>query len=184
MLVRHFLDEYGRYRAYGEKAMAQISDEALNHVPVPDGNSLAMIVRHVTGNLRARFTDFLGSDGEKPWRDRENEFAPGTYTREEITTSWREAFELLERELGSIPDSEMSREVTIRGVALTVHEALCRSLSHVAMHVGQIVLLSKIAAGAEWKTLSIPRGGSAAYNANPIAEKAAAHAAALNRLSS
>src|SRR3954467_1208385 len=145
MLVRNFLDEYARYRAYADRALAQISDEDLNHVPVADGNSIAMIVQHVTGNLRSRFTDFLTSDGEKPWRDREREFAPGHWSRDEITTLWKEAFELLERELGGLRDEDMSRNVAIRGVPLTVHEAICRSLAHVSTHVGQIVLLSKIA---------------------------------------
>jgi hypothetical protein len=178
MDIRHFLDEYGRYRAYAERAMAQLSESDLNHVPVRDGNSIAMIVRHVTGNLRSRFTDFLTSDGEKPWRDRDDEFAAGTWSREEIQTMWREAFELLERELGGLQLADMDRTIAIRGVELTVHEALCRSLSHVAMHVGQIVLLAKIAAGANWKTLSIAKGQSAAYNANPTMEKPAAYVAA------
>ncbi len=175
MLVRNFLDEYGRYRIHAERAIAQISDDALNHVPVAEGNSIGMIIRHVVGNLRSRFTDFMTVDGEKPWRDREGEFDGGTWTKEEILTMWREAFELLERELGPLTDEDCSRSVTIRGVSLTVHEALCRSIAHVAMHVGQVVLLSKIAAGSEWKSISIPRGGSKDYNANPTMEKAAAY---------
>jgi hypothetical protein len=176
MLVRHFLDEYGRYRAYAEGAMAQLSEADLNRVPVGDGNSIAMLVRHVSGNLKSRFTDFLTADGEKPWRDRDDEFAEGTWSREKISTEWREAFELLERELGGLQDSDLQRNIAIRGVELSVHEALCRSIAHCAMHVGQIVLLAKIAAGENWKTLSIPKGKSAEYNANPTMEKAAAYA--------
>lgn len=171
MLVKDFIDEYQRYRLLGEKALAQVSDEALNHIPVADGNSIAMIVRHIGGNLVSRFTDFLTSDGEKPWRNRDGEFADGPFTRAEIDEAWTTGFEVVERELGALTDADLTRTVAIRGVSLTVHEALCRSVAHAAMHVGQIVLLAKIAAGADWKTLTIPKGQSAQYNQNPQFEK-------------
>jgi hypothetical protein len=156
-LVKDFLDECRRYRALGERAMAQVSDDDMNHVPVADGNSIATLARHVGGNLRSRFTDFLTSDGEKPWRDRDGEFAQGTFARDEIARIWADGFDTLERELESMSDDDLRRSVTIRGVSLGVHEALCRSLAHTAQHVGQIVLLAKSAAGEEWQTLSIPR---------------------------
>lgn len=164
MFVKDFIDEYHRYRVLGEKAMAQVSDDALNHVPVADGNSIAVIVRHVGGNLVSRFTDFLTSDGEKPTRNRDGEFADGPIARADLDHTWRAGFDLVERELGALSDDVLVRPVTIRGVSLTVHEALCRSLAHTASHVGQIVLLAKIAAGRDWKTLTIPRGQSAQYS--------------------
>src|SRR6185312_1616181 len=114
----------------GEKAIAQSSDGALNHVPVGDGNSIAMIVRHVSGNLTSRFTDFLSSDGEKPSRDRDGEFADGFWSRDEITSAWTQAFVLVEHELAPLTDADMQRTVVIRGVRLTVHEALSRSIAH------------------------------------------------------
>lgn len=172
MFVKDFSDEYTRYRAYGEKAMAQLSDEQINRVPVGDANSIAMIVRHVGGNLRSRFTDFTTSDGEKPWRDRDNEFEENRYSRAEIDEAWRNGFDIVASELAKLSDDDLTRTIQIRGVSLTVHEALCRSLAHTASHVGQIILLAKIAAAGDWKTLSIPRGQSAQYNANPIHEKA------------
>ena len=171
MFVQGFVDEYQRYRLLGEKAIAQATDEALNHVPVGDGNSIAMIVRHVSGNLTSRFTDFLTTDGEKPTRRRDDEFAAGAWTRAEIDAAWARGFDVVERALATLADADLSRSVTIRSIPLSVHDALCRSIAHTAMHTGQIVLLARIAAGAGWRTLSIPRGGSAEYNANPTLEK-------------
>lgn len=157
MLVKDFIEEYARYRALGEKAMAQASDADLNHVPVADGNSIAMIVRHVAGNLVSRFTDFLTTDGEKPWRDRDAEFEEEPYTREQVEQTWSRGFEVVATELAKLGDADLERAVTIRSEPHTVHRALCRSLAHTALHTGQIILLAKIAAGAGWQTLSIPK---------------------------
>jgi hypothetical protein len=179
MFAKDFVDEYARYRALGEKAMAQVSDEAFNHIPVAEGNSIAMIARHVGGNLASRFTDFLSADGEKPWRNRDGEFADGPFTRAEVETTWKNGFDIVADQVGKLSEDDLRKSVTIRGVELNVHEALCRSLAHIASHVGQIVLLAKIAAGNDWQTLSIPKGKSAQYNANPQFEKAAKQADAL-----
>jgi hypothetical protein len=171
MYVKDFADEFGRYRALGEKAMAQISSEALNRVLVRDGNSIAIIVRHIGGNLISRYTDFLTADGEKPWRNRDGEFVDGPFDRAAVDEVWKSGWDTMERELGALTDDDLQRTVTIRGVALTVHEALCRSLAHTAMHVGQIILLARIDAGDQWATLSIAKGQSAQYNTQPTLEK-------------
>ncbi len=171
MFIKDFADEYARYRALGKKAMAQVPDEGLNRVLAPDGNSIAVIVRHIGGNLQSRFTDFLTSDGEKPWRNRDGEFVEGPLTRADVDEAWRRGFEVLERQLAALSDTDLTRQVKIRGTPLTVHEALCRSLAHTASHVGQIILLARILAGNEWKTLSIPRGQSEQYNLRPTFEK-------------
>ncbi len=184
MLIQHFIDEYKRYHALGENAMSQVSDGALNVLSVSDGNSIAMIARHVGGNLRSRFTDFLTTDGEKPWRDRDGEFSEGPFTRAQVDESWSGGFDVVTSELGKLSDEDVKRSVKIRGTEFTVHEALCRSLAHTAMHAGQIVLLARIAAGDGWKTLSIPKGKSAEFNANPGLQKASAQADALKRPSS
>jgi hypothetical protein len=169
--IGDFADEYRRYRGLGEAAMAQVSDEALNHVPSIDGNSIGMIVRHLSGNLISRFTDFLTADGEKPNRDREAEFEPRAYTRAELDALWSEGWAVLEGALAQLDDSRLADVVQIRGVPLSVHAALSRSMAHAAYHVGQIVLLARERADAEWQSLSIPRGQSAAYNLNPTKEK-------------
>jgi hypothetical protein len=171
MFVQSFIGEFQRYRMLGEKSIAQSSDGSLNHVPVGDGNSIAMLVRHVSGNLTSRFTDFLTTDGEKPTRDRDSEFVDGFWSRDEITAAWASGFDVVERELGALKDEDLSRTVTIRNTPLSVIDALARSIAHTAMHTGQIVLLAKIEAGDRWNTLSIPRGQSAQYNMNPTLEK-------------
>ncbi|HVX38583.1 MAG TPA: DUF1572 family protein [Gemmatimonadaceae bacterium] len=171
MLLKDFADEFTKYRTSAEKAISQISDDGLNRILAPNGNSVAMIVRHVGGNLVSRFTDFLTTDGEKPWRDRESEFFEGPFTRAEIVELWNNGFGALDAALGSLSDDDLARTVTIRGAPLTVHEALCRSLAHTASHVGQIILLARIVAMNEWQWISIPKGRSAQYNANPTLEK-------------
>jgi hypothetical protein len=171
MLIKDFVDEYGRYRATGDKALAQVSDEALNRILAPKGNSVAMIVRHISGNLISRFTNFLTEDGEKPWRHRDGEFDEGPFTRADIDEAWRKGWELLFAELAKVSDADLEKVVKIRGQGLTVHEALCRSLAHVAMHIGQIILLARILATDDWKWITIPKGQSAQYNLNPTLEK-------------
>src|SRR5690242_13839660 len=108
MFVKNFSDEYQRYRVMGEKAIAQVSDEQLNRVPVGDGNSIAMIVRHVSGNLASRFTDFLTADGEKSWRNRDDEFADGTFSRADVERAWKAGFDLVVAELGKMTDDDLN----------------------------------------------------------------------------
>jgi hypothetical protein len=171
MFVQDFTDEYARYRAIGEKALVQVSDDGLNRVVAPDGNSIAMLVRHLGGNLQSRFTNFLTEDGEKPWRDRDAEFADRTYSRAEVDEQWNAGWSILEQALEDLGEDDLQSTVKIRGQVHTVHEALCRSLSHAAMHVGQIVLLARILATEEWKWITIPKGKSQEYNQNPTLEK-------------
>ena len=163
--------EFRRYRALAEKAMAQLPDAALNRIPVVEGNSIAMIVRHMSGNFLSRFTDFLTSDGEKSWRNRDGEFETREYGRAELEEMWKKGWGVLEKELTSLTDADLGREVKIRQQPLTVHEALARSVAHAAYHVGQIVVLARIFAHEEWKSLSIPKGKSEEYNRAPIYEK-------------
>ena len=164
MLIDDFRTEYKRYRALGERAMAQTPDDALNVLPGVEANSMAMIVRHVSGNFVSRFTDFLTTDGEKPDRDRDREFDERSYTRAEMDVLWARGWAVLEAQLQALQDADLDRTVTIRRQPLTVHAALSRSLAHVAYHVGQLVLLGRMHAGDGWQSLSIPRGQSEAYN--------------------
>jgi hypothetical protein len=172
MLVQDFVAEFAKYRQTAEKAMAQVADDAINRIVSNDGNSIAMLVRHIGGNLVSRFTDFLTTDGEKPWRDRDGEFTNGPFSRAEMDDAWRAGWTVLERELASLGDDDLTRTVSIRGQPLTVHAALVRSLSHMAMHIGQIILLARILATGEWQTLSIPKGQSKQYNQQLAAEQA------------
>lgn len=174
MLTSDFTAEFAKYRSLGEKAMAQVSDEALNRVLAPEGNSIAMLVRHIGGNLTSRFTDFLTTDGEKPSRDRDGEFGEGTFTRAHVNDAWTGGWSVLENTLKSLTDADLDTGVSIRGEPITVHQALVRSLAHTSMHVGQIILLARILASDEWRTLSIPKGQSKQYNQGFAQDKAPA----------
>lgn len=153
--------EYLRYRSTAEAALDQLSDEELIAIPAGTANSVATIAWHVGGNLRSRFIDFLTTDGEKPWRDRESEFLARTPTRTELLEFWNDGWNILEQSLGGLTDANLVDTVTIRGEELSVIQALHRSLAHSAYHVGQIVNRAKELRGADWTYLSIPPGGSA-----------------------
>jgi len=163
--------EYRRYRTKAEEVFAQLSDAQLAQPLGDRENSVAMIVRHMAGNLRSRFTDFLTTDGEKPWRNREEEFRSREVSRSELMESWEEGWRVLQAELAALTDADLGRTVTIRQQPLSVSEALHRSLAHVGYHVGQIVLIGRHLCGARWEFLSIPPGASEAYNRNPTRER-------------
>lgn len=171
--------EFGRYRALGEGAIRQVADDQLSQAGPLGGSSLAVLVWHISGNLASRFTDFLTADGEKPWRRREEEFDERTVTRDAFMARWDEGWRVLESTLATLSDDDLQRTVTIRGQALAVHEALHRALAHVASHVGQIVYVAKAFRGDAWTSLSIPRGGSAAYTAHPDRDKPGDQASAI-----
>jgi hypothetical protein len=163
--------EYRRYQRLGEEAVRQLDASALVRRPPGDGNSVAMIVWHLAGNLRSRFTDFLTTDGEKPWRDRESEFAARAVSPSEVLAKWEEGWAVLFAALSSLSDDDLPRTVRIRGQELAVLQALHRSLAHACYHVGQIVFLAKSLRGREWQWLSIPPGRSEEHNRNPTREK-------------
>ena len=177
--VGFFEGEYRRYKALGEGAFNQLASGQLSAETL-GGSSVATIVWHVSGNLESRFTDFLTSDGEKPWRDRESEFASRAVSLAEVREKWNRGWEVLLNELESLSDSDLTGTVTIRGTSLRVDEALLRSLSHTSYHVGQIVYIAKALKGGDWEYLSVPPGGSAAYNADPTSETGSAHAKRLS----
>ncbi len=180
-LIKSIEGEFRRYKSLAEGAFGQVPEAALSASGLNEGNSLAVMCWHISGNLRSRFTDFLTADGEKPWRHRDEEFEARSVSREDFVAKWEEGWSALLGTLATLQDADLTRTVTIRGEGLQVHEALHRSLAHISYHVGQIVYLSHAIAGAGWKYLSIPPGGSAAYNAAPTREKPAAHAAAVKR---
>lgn len=147
--------EYRRYKLLAEAAIHQLDDTQLSEGSA-EVNSIATLVWHISGNLASRFTEFLTSDGEKPWRDRESEFLPRRANKQEVLTKWEEGWSVLFGALEELDDNDLTRSVTIRGSALSVPEALHRSLAHVAYHVGQIVFIAKAMRGGEWEYLSIP----------------------------
>ena len=159
-LIDSIRGEYLRYKSLGESSIAQVPDSDLSRPGPGGGNSLAVICWHVSGNLRSRFTDFLTSDGEKPWRNREEEFDDRAVSRAEFLAKWEDGWSVLFGTLDSLTDENLRDTVTIRQQPLKVYEALHRSLAHTASHVGQMVYLAKAIRGGEWTCLSIPRAKS------------------------
>ena len=169
--------EYRRYKALAEAAIAQVSDQDLVAPGPGDGNPIAVVCRHLAGNLRSRFTEFLTADGEKPWRRRDEEFERRAVSRGELLAQWEGGWGTLLDTLAGLTDADLDREVTIRGQRMRVVEALHRSLAHASYHVGQIVYAARGVRGEAWEYLSIPPGQSERYNANPTLETPGAHAA-------
>jgi hypothetical protein len=171
--------EYLRYKALAEAAIAQVEDSDLSMQGSGTDNSIAIICWHISGNLESRFTDFLTSDGEKPWRNREEEFQPRTASRAELLAKWNRGWEVVLQSLSDLKDEDLQGTVTIRRQSLQINEALHRSLAHLAYHVGQIVYIGKLLRGKNWRYLSIPPGQSDTYNRTPASEGASAHAQKL-----
>lgn len=152
------------YKSLGDKSFDQVSPNRINWYFHNDTNSLAIIVKHMAGNLKSRFTDFLTSDGEKEWRHRDQEFVDDIITMDQMMDIWEEGWACLFKALDGLTDDDLAKTVVIRGEEHTVVEALNRQATHHAYHVGQIVFLSKMLA-KEWESLSIPKGKSQAFNA-------------------
>jgi uncharacterized damage-inducible protein DinB len=155
---------FRQYRTLAERALAQVDDDQLRATLAGDDNSIAIILQHVAGNLRSRFTDFLTADGEKESRNRDAEFEPSASDRSALMVSWNEAWAVVLNAVDALTADDLTRTVRIRNQPLAVVEALNRSVTHTAYHVGQIVFLAKHFAGAKWTSLSIPKGRSAEYN--------------------
>src|SRR4051812_18613534 len=168
-LATHYLEEARRqlrgHKRMGEGAISQLRDEDFFITLDHEANSVAILVRHLAGNMRSRFTDFLTSDGEKPdrFRDREFEMSPAT-TRAEVMICWEEGWSCVFRATDSLKPEDVMRTVMIRGEPHSVLQAINRQIAHYAQHIGQIVFLAKHLRSGEWKTLSIPRGKSEEFN--------------------
>jgi uncharacterized damage-inducible protein DinB len=171
--------EFRRYKALADSAIAQLRDEELARPGPGGGNSVEILIRHIAGNFASRFTDFRTSDGEKPWRHRDDEFEPAAATRQELIDKWESAWRIVFSEVAKLSDAALAETVTVRGQPLRIDEALLRSLAHTAYHAGQIVYLAKAIRAEEWRCLSIPKGMSEEYNRMAPRENAAAHAAWL-----
>jgi hypothetical protein len=151
-------------KGWADKAISQLPDDKLHAALDANTNCIAVIMKHVTGNLLSRWTDFLTTDGEKPWRNRDDEFVDTFTSRAELLAYWERGWQQLLDTLGSLTPDDLCRKVTIRGEPHSVPLAIQRSLSHCGYHVGQIVLIARILAGENWETITIPRGGSQAFN--------------------
>jgi hypothetical protein len=152
------------YKGLGEKTFDQMDDTQINWRPNEESNSIALIVHHLSGNMLSRFTDFLTSDGEKSWRNREAEFEVGYATKTEMLDAWNKGWSAVFEAIDSLKADDLERIIYIRNEGQTVMEALQRQLAHYPHHVGQIVFIGKMLKGSAWQSLSIPKGGSNSYN--------------------
>jgi hypothetical protein len=163
---------FRQYKKMAEGAMAQVTDQQLTDVLDPEMNSIALIVKHMTGNMRSRWTDFLTSDGEKPDRNRDTEFLQPPTTREQLMQVWEDGWRRVFAALEPLSDGDLTRTVTIRGEPHSVMQAINRQMAHYASHVGQIVFLAKHLQHANWKSLSIPRNKSAEFTGKVLSGEA------------
>ena len=172
-LGSHYIDEVFRglrgHKRLADDAIAQLTDEQFFAQPDPESNSVAIIVKHMAGSFRSRFTDFLTSDGEKPDRNRDQEFLMAADTgRDELLRWWEQNWQLVFEVINTLQADDLERTITIRGQPHSVLQALNRAVAHCAYHVGQITFLAKHWKGAEWKSLSVPKGQSEQFNAEMI----------------
>jgi len=170
-LIASIESEYRRYQRTGDGVLSQLDPDQLRAQPSVESNSVATLVWHIAGNLESRFTDFLTTDGEKPWRDRDDEFSVREASPDEVRAKWERGWAILLTALAELDDDSLLRPVTIRGVGVTVAEALHRSLAHTASHVGQMAYVGKLLRGPDWEYLTIPPGGSTAYNRSRTMEQ-------------
>ena len=149
--------EFNDYKRLAEKSFDQLSDEQLNYVPNPESNSIATIVKHLHGNMLSRWTDFLTTDGEKEWRQRDAEFEDKKLNSDELLKLWNEGWQCVFEALQKVNENNISSMITIRNQPLTIPGAFNRQLAHYSSHIGQILYIGKMIKGADWKNLSMPK---------------------------
>jgi hypothetical protein len=170
--VKDSTDLFRYYKKLADRAMEQAPDDALFATLDAESNSIAIIVKHLAGNMRSRWTDFLISDGEKPDRNRDMEFEIPPATRAELLALWESSWKIVFEALAPLTDTDLGRTINIRGEAHSVMQAINRQIAHYAYHVGQIVYLAKHFSGPGWKALTVPRNKSAEFNASVASGKA------------
>ncbi len=172
--IQNIRTQFDYYRTLADKTILILSQDELNHKLSEESNSVAMIVRHITGNLLSRFTNFFTEDGEKTWRKRDEEFEDGYYDRHELIANWDKAWKVLFEVLDTLTEEDSAKVITIRKQEQSVAQAIFRQLAHYPYHIGQIVFIGKVIRNYEWQSLSIPKNKSEEYNqakfSNPDAE--------------
>lgn len=164
------IKQFEYYKSLGDKTIAQLPDEALFWQYNAESNSIAIIVKHLYGNMLSRWTDFLTSDGEKEWRNRDAEFDNDINTRQDLLAKWNEGWACLFNALQSLTTDDLEKIIYIRNQGHSVIEAINRQLAHYPYHIGQIVFIGKMVVDNKWQSLSIPKGNSSVYNADKFAQ--------------
>ncbi len=162
--IQNIKSEFGRYKSLGDKTFTQLNDQQILWTPNDDSNSIAIVVKHMVGNMLSRWTDFLTEDGEKSWRHRDREFEDPYTSKYEMVQAWENGWQCVFAALDQIDGQNFNTKVSIRGEEHSIIEALNRQLGHYAYHTGQIVMTAKGLLGVSWQSLSIPKGGSEDFN--------------------
>lgn len=164
VFLKESIQAFKSMKTNGDKAIAQLTDDELHWLPDPESNNVCIIVKHMYGNMLSRFTDFLTADGEKPDRNRDEEFIARQEDKEQLTSMWEQGWAAVFRALEKLTEEDLLKTVYIRNEPHTVIQAIQRQVSHYSYHIGQIVFLAKMIKSSEWQTLSIPKGGSRQFN--------------------
>lgn len=159
------LKEFRDYKALGDKTFAQLDEKDFHFQPNEECNSIAIVIQHMHGNMLSRWTNFLNEDGEKQWRQRDDEFEIHSFNKEQLLKLWEEGWQVVLNTIESLKEDDLSKTIFIRSKPHSVVEAINRQIAHYSSHVGQIIMLGKIIKGKTWQTLSIPKGQSANFNA-------------------
>lgn len=149
--------QLAKYKGLAERAIEQLDDNQFFWRPNDQSNSIAVLVKHISGNMLSRFTDLLTTDGEKPWRDRDGEFEVGQRSRAELMEQWTRSWDCMFETLRTLTDNDLEKSIAIKGEKRTVTDAIIAAVAHYADHIGQIVYVGKVQKNREWKTLSIPK---------------------------
>lgn len=169
--LQSIIKQFNYYKSLGDKSFEQIPEEKLFWKFNEESNSIAIIVQHLSGNMLSRWTDFLTSDGEKSWRNRDSEFEVVINSKTELIEKWNEGWNCFLTALENLKESDLEKIIYIRNEGHTVQEAINRQLAHYPYHVGQIVFIAKMCADQEWKSLSVPKGKSSDYNQKKFAQE-------------
>ena len=162
--LQSVLKEFNYYKSLGDETIARLNEEQLNFKPDETSNSIGVLIHHLYGNMMSRWTDFLTSDGEKTWRNRDGEFKINNPSKPALMELWEEGWKTLLDTIEALEESDLHKKIYIRNMSHTVIEAINRQLTHYAFHVGQIVFIGKLVLGKEWQSLSIPLNKSESYN--------------------
>ncbi|MEO8773907.1 MAG: DinB family protein [Gelidibacter sp.] len=169
-LLSGIIKQFDYYKTAGDKIISQLSFEDMNYRPNEDSNSISIIVKHMVGNMLSRWTNFMTEDGEKGWRQRDQEFESSYTTEEEILEAWEKGWTCLFDALSPLEGNDLSKIISIRNETHTVAEAIFRQLGHYSYHIGQMAYIGKMLKGDQWISLSIPKGSSISYNQDKLSQ--------------
>jgi hypothetical protein len=164
VLLQAFIKRFQEYKSLADKTFSQVRGDEMHFQPNEASNSIAMIIRHMNGNMLSRWTNFMTEDGEKSWRKRDEEFEVSSMSYDQLIEHWNEGWKVFMDTLHSLRDEDLQKTITIRSQPLTVADAIIRQMAHYGYHVGQIVYLGRWIRQGEWRSLSIPKGGSKQFN--------------------